>query len=69
MVSGFRHPLGITPNSHFVLDLGGDSLAMADLHWRLKKKTGEPLEPEGMPIDLTLRSWTRYYLALRKGNK
>lgn len=59
----------ITPNSHFVLDLGGDSLAMADLHWRLEKKTGESLEPEGMPIDLTLRSWTRYYLALRKGNK
>lgn len=51
----------IVMESHFILDLGGDSLGIADLLWRLEKLTGKSPNFEVVKDHLTLKEMTEIY--------
>ncbi|WP_090245852.1 non-ribosomal peptide synthetase [Eubacterium barkeri] len=57
---------GMGMDTHFVLDLGGDSLGMADLLWRLEKKAGHPVNIDYIEGHLTLGDFTNQYLEIIK---
>jgi acyl carrier protein len=61
-----RIPLSaISLDSHFIFDLGGDSLGLIDLICRLEKSYDLTIEPENLSQRLTLKEMTDYLKTLR----
>lgn len=52
----------IALETHFAADLGGDSLRLTDLLWRLEQKTGRQPEPKLLTACLTLQQMADFYL-------
>ncbi|KNZ40494.1 non-ribosomal peptide synthetase [Acetobacterium bakii] len=55
----------ISLNSHFIFDLGGDSLGLIDLLYQLEKTYGKILDPDVIRRRLTLKEMTDYFQALK----
>lgn len=51
-------------NSHFIFDLGGDSLGLIDLLNQLEKTSGKLLDPDIIRKRLTLKEMTEYFQTL-----